>query len=249
MPQGKIEDVLGRRTTVTTTEMAFMRMSGEAFFKRTCDRLEKLGENSYALRCVLISSPVKVETPGLGEQIKKVIEEGMHLAIVSPYPVADTQLPLECNSLNSYYNAAFTWACKSASTLRAAVALDAAADRIHAFMPKIPTGGAMLMPPNTRIAESRPILTLYRDEHIGDKVELGTYIHFLDGREDEWIETYGGEGPKTPRAEEALAIWLDYFGELIRSWRPDGKKKTARAHFELDKAMYWREAPLKSNVI
>ena len=100
----------------------------------------------------------------------------------------------------------------------------------------------MLVHPPLRITEIRPIMTEYRDkaEKRRSTYDLGSYIHFLESRPDQWIDIYN-TGDENPRAIGTFAAWHDFLREIFESWNP---KLDERIPFDVNKLRFWRVTPL-----
>lgn len=234
--KSRIDDVLSDRRPEEVPK-AFPRLTVDEFFDRTEKRLEEYG---YGLRCICVQSPVSINTPDLLKRIETVMAKGIDLALVTPFPVGDQTMLHEVSSLTKYYQGAHDWASRSARGIRSNPTTKG---RVHVFTPALQNRGAVLVYPPIRVNEIRPSFTEYRDKQQSQNRlhEFGSYVHFLDGKPDQWIDVYNSDDTHNERAKEAFDAWHDYFREIFAAWHPESSGKIP---YDLSLLRFWTIAHL-----
>ena len=112
VPRTRIEDVLSERRPEASV---FPRLTSDEYFGRSEKRLKDFG---IALRIVCVMSAVEISTDGVRNRIDRLLNDGMDMAIVCPFPIADPAISMQLTGLNRYYSDAYDWACRSARSFR-----------------------------------------------------------------------------------------------------------------------------------
>lgn len=233
----RVGDIV-KQLQMETTTSSFRRMDPEKWFEHL---EEELRIRKSGLMCVSITSRMSISTPALQKQTLKLLQDKLHFALVAPYPPIAPNMHARIPGLVNYYNRVFTWTLELAQQVQEW--FPNAKQSVKVFTPVSPSEGFLLIPPPIRVNEIRPCFTKFSgtNEFKDPRYELGTYVRFGDGRPDQWVETYSGEGQMTENNEEAFNAWRDYFRPICDAWSPDGY----RAKF--DSAVlgpYWSEIPI-----
>jgi hypothetical protein len=163
-----------------------------------------------------------------------MFKDGLCMAVLCPFPCNDDEMFLRRPSLHKYYNDAYGHTLRVAKRIRNSTEYKT---QIAVFLPA-KKGTATLVTPPIRVAETRPTFIKYGSpKDRTTPCELGTYLRYFDGRDDEWIEIYGGQPEITARAEESVSAWQDYCGDIVESWDP------ASRSFSADKLFFWQRVP------
>ena len=211
----------------------FLRRDPTSQFNRMLERVKKY---DGAIMCSFINSQVSLHRPENRELFVQMFDAGLHLALVCPFPIAARNIALERARLSEYYGAAYKWTTDLAKELRKAV--PDYADQITVFSPKFQENAILVVPP-IRVSEVRPAVIKYgAPGNPLAEYEVGAYLHFLDGRDDQWIEIYDGENPSSDRAKEAFGVWSDYCDDIIKNWDPSRKP-----YFDTGKLQFWEKTP------
>jgi transcriptional regulator with XRE-family HTH domain len=208
----------------------FLRLNPKTHFDRMCERIKSY---QSALMCSLVTSNISIYPKELYDSFGEMFNAGLHLALVCPFPITDSAIILNRDRLARYYMAAYSMTSEAAQRLRER--FSTYRDRISVFHPAVANGASLVTPP-LRVTEIRPAFTVYGGQDPAlRKYELGAYIKYLDGRDDQWLEIYSGDGLKSERTDEACEVWKDYCRDIIASWNPENAP-----YFDDNKLLYWQ---------
>jgi transcriptional regulator with XRE-family HTH domain len=230
----RIRAVLNQRQRDKATP-PYSRLDPIYEFERMLDRLKK---HKSALMCNFVTSQVPIDRPDVFNMFVEMFKHNLTLALICPFPIAERNISLKRGRLNEYYAGAYKWALLLAGQLRER--LPEYRHRIAVFSPAFKDYAILVAPP-IRVSEVRPAFIKYgsgSDEF--SQFELGAYLRFLDGRADQWIEIYGGNGDRSERIEEAFGAWHDYCADIIDSWKPTD----AESSFDDAKLAFWERTDL-----
>lgn len=215
-------------------QIQFPRRDPGFQFNRMLERVKKY---NGGIMCSFINSQVSLHRPQTRELFVKMLDAGLHLALVCPFPIAAQNISLARVRLTAYYGAAYEWTTDLAKELRKEKNAEYA-NQISVFSPKFKDDAILVVPP-IRVSEVRPAVIKYGTPgNLSAEYEVGAYLHFLDGRVPQWIEIYDGENPSTERAKEAFGVWSDYCADIIENWDP--RRKPC---FDSEKLQFWRRTP------
>ena len=230
----KVKNVLGQHRV----NPPFPQLTPEQYIVRMIERLQTHG--NIGLCCNCITSPVSVATDEIRKRAEEVMDAGLHVAMVVPFPFESENVRRRLPTLWQYYGSAYNWAYQAGNRSRHET--PSTRDRIHVFTPRIgPDKETMLVYPPVRVAEVRPVLTQYGRQ--GNVLyEYGAYLHFFDSREDHWVDIYSGNQLPNESAQETFDMWHDYFRDILLAWRPEGSGRDSTCTFDLKPTAFWQEA-------
>lgn len=234
--ESRIQNVLGQQQAERGTA-PFPRVDPGEYFKRMRHHLEN---HKSGIMVSVITSRVPIDRPDLVDIFGELFAKGLTLAIACPFPVADKDIATYLPHLNGYYSRSYGWACDLAAKVEQMY--EAAQRRVHVFTLKT-RDQAMLVYPPLRATDTRPALIKYSESRSDDSKILvparyaaGAYVRFTDGRRDQWLDIYDGEGEMNERTEETYGAWADYLSEIADNWMPTNHDSP----FDPAKLRFWQ---------
>jgi len=228
----RIRKILSQRNLNKVTPH-FTQFDPASQFNRMLERIKKY---KGGLMCSFVTSQINIDRTKAFAIFPEMFEAGLHLALVCPYPLAERNITLKREYLSGYYGAAYQWTRELAKTLRGKVPDHA--HQISVFSPRFKDGAILVAPP-IGISANRPAFIRYGlPGNPAPPYEVGAYLPFANGQDDQWIQIYDSEETGTANAQEAFHVWRDYCFDIVESWDPNQK-----AVFDPDKLFFWEETP------
>ena len=240
----KLEDVIEQAQT-QRIEAPFPELTIDEHRKRTIQNLFDNGQ--IGLRCTCVFSPVNLSPKGTEEYVLEALKNGLHYAMISPFPTSVSKhIEEQSSALLQYYMSVYNWAREAAQEFIKKV--PEANGRVHLFTPKVRDPNVVIpVCPPTGIHEIRPTLTQYGCKpHAGKSMataklptrELTAYCHSLDNRPDHWSDIYSDDQPN-PRGRAACNMWYDYLRDILDAWQPEGRGLHSKATYSLTDESLW----------
>lgn len=200
----------------------FRRLESVAFMKELIE--QSVSHSILMTICVTARMPVR--DAEVMEVTKQLLESGLRLAAVCPFPVDSAEWSIPRPRLSAFYSQALAQCVGLAEDVRALVPEHPTQVRVfqpaHRRSPDQKETELMVMPP-ARFIELRPILLTLKSKTTPTvEHQLTFYVRHGDDRPDEWVivDPFANDDrDEQARAEETVGIWRDFFRGITDSWR------------------------------
>ena len=184
----------------------------------------QLKPQTPSLLCVAYpANPRTIHRPDIQEMLVDLVERGLWIGMVFPYP----RIPIEVarrKNLARFYRHVYDAVIILATNLKSRIS-DEKRNRIGVFCPRDSQSEprAHYIMPLAGLADYRPTLIkrFYSDPSDKPKFEyeVAAWVTMSRDKKDRWLQVYPSDTEETQRYDKMLC-WCDYFQDILKNCKP-----------------------------
>ena len=185
---------------------------------------QAISPSNPVLFCVAYSAPPgSAHRADVKSLLVRLIDRGMWLAMVVPYPLVGAEETTKPNLVN-YYRYVYGQVVATASELLRQTSPEKRR-QIAVFIPSIrdkATETLFVMPPISSTESRSSLIKWYESEDEQNDFELGAWVTFAHDQTDRWYTVYSRRRGQHVGGDDLtiLPAWKDYFRDIISKCDP-----------------------------